>query len=170
MKHDETQRTDVVEESKDHKEKQVIVKLKNVHKTYLLGVEGVAALRGINLEIYKGEWIVIYGTSGGGKSSLLNLIGTIDKPTRGEISICGVRITSDTDDDVLAELRLNKLGFVFQTFNLLGNMSASENVELPMILKGEVTPEERSKSVRASLTRVGLAHRLDQFPNQVIRL
>jgi putative ABC transport system ATP-binding protein len=80
--------------------------------------------------------VIIFGTSGGGKTSLLNIIGTIDKPTKGEIKICGTLIQPKTSDDVLADIRLSKLGFVFQTFNLISSMSAVENVELPMTLKG----------------------------------
>ena len=118
-------------------EADVLVELDNVHKTYLLGIEGVPALRGVSLKIFRKEWIVIYGTSGGGKTTMLNIIGTIDKPTKGEMKINGTTVNPDTKDDVLADIRLRTLGFVFQTFNLLTSMSARENVELPMILKGE---------------------------------
>lgn len=88
---------------------ETIISLNNVHKTYLLGVEGVPALRGISLDIKKGEWVVIYGTSGGGKTSLLNIVGTIDKPTKGELEICGVKINDRTPDQILSRLRLEKL-------------------------------------------------------------
>ncbi|KAJ3089127.1 ABC transporter AbcH.1 [Quaeritorhiza haematococci] len=144
-----------------------IVQLNNLHKTYLLGLEGVAALRGISLSIQRSEWVAIYGTSGGGKTSLLNLVGTIDKPTKGELKVCGTVINPSTPDDVLAGLRLSKLGFVFQTFNLLSSMTALENVELPMILKGELTPSERRNRAKSSLERVGLAHRLHQYCNKL---
>ena len=109
-----------------------VIKIVNVHKTYLLGIEGVPALRGVGLTINDGEFISILGTSGGGKTTLLNIIGTIDKPSKGDIYICGLRIKFSTKDTLLASIRLNKLGFVFQTFNLIGSLTALENVELPM--------------------------------------
>lgn len=109
-----------------------VIKLVNVHKTYLLGLEGVPALRGVNLTINDGEFITILGTSGGGKTTMLNIIGTIDKPSKGDVYICGLRIKYSTEDKLLASIRLNKLGFVFQTFNLIGSLTALENVELPM--------------------------------------
>ena len=111
-----------------------VIKLVNVHKTYLLGIEGVPALRGINVTVNEGEFITILGTSGGGKTTLLNIIGTIDKPSKGDVYICGLRIKHSTADTLLAQIRLNKLGFVFQTFNLIGSLTALENVELPMQL------------------------------------
>jgi len=111
-----------------------VIKIVNVHKTYLLGIEGVPALRGVNLTVQDGEFITILGTSGGGKTTLLNIIGTIDKPSKGDVYICGLRIKFSTADTLLASIRLNKLGFVFQTFNLIGSLTALENVELPMQL------------------------------------
>ncbi|KAI9096526.1 P-loop containing nucleoside triphosphate hydrolase protein [Phlyctochytrium arcticum] len=141
-----------------------IVSLRNIHKTYLLGLEGVAALRGVTLKIQRGEWVAIYGTSGGGKTSLLNMIGTIDKPTKGELTVCDTVITPGTPDKVLAKLRLDKLGFVFQTFNLISSMTALENVELPAVLKGELSASERRARAIASLEKVGLGHRLKHFP------
>lgn len=90
-----------------------VIKIINVHKTYLLGIEGVPALRGINVTINEGEFITILGTSGGGKTTLLNIIGTIDKPSKGDVYICGLRIKYSTSDTLLAQIRLNKLGFVF---------------------------------------------------------
>lgn len=90
-----------------------VIKLVNVHKTYLLGIEGVPALRGINVTIHEGEFITILGTSGGGKTTLLNIIGTIDKPSKGDVYICGLRIKHSTSDTLLAQIRLSKLGFVF---------------------------------------------------------
>ena len=90
-----------------------VIKIVNVHKTYLLGIEGVPALRGVNLTIQDGEFISILGTSGGGKTTLLNIIGTIDKPSKGDVYICGLRIKFSTADTLLASIRLNKLGFVF---------------------------------------------------------
>jgi putative ABC transport system ATP-binding protein len=133
-----------------------VIKIVNVHKTYLLGIEGVPALRGVNLTINYGEFITILGTSGGGKTTLLNIIGTIDKPSKGDVYICGLRIKFSTKDTLLASIRLNKLGFVFQTFNLIGSLTALENVELPMQLQGKLSREEIRNRARQLLMDVGL--------------
>eukprot|EP01080_Neovahlkampfia_damariscottae_P001487 gene1487-12104_t len=153
--------------SVDKDSRDVIVELENIQKTYLLGIEGVPALRGVNLKIYRGEFLIIYGTSGGGKTSLLNIVGTIDKPTKGRMTIDGERITSSTNDSTLASIRLHKMGFVFQTFNLLSTMTALQNVEMPMILKGKLTQKERSKRAKELLSMVGMAPRLDHLPSQL---
>lgn len=144
-----------------------VIKIVNVHKTYLLGIEGVPALRGVNLTINYGEFITILGTSGGGKTTLLNIIGTIDKPSKGDVYICGLRIKFSTKDTLLASIRLNKLGFVFQTFNLIGSLTALENVELPMQLQGKLSREEIRNRARQLLMDVGLEQRMDHFPNQL---
>ena len=144
-----------------------MIKLINVHKTYLLGIEGVPALRGVNLTINDGEFISILGTSGGGKTTLLNIIGTIDKPSKGDVYICGLRIKHSTKDTLLASIRLNKLGFVFQTFNLIGSLTALENVELPMQLQGKLSREEIRKRAIDLLKSVFLDDRMDHFPNQL---
>jgi len=144
-----------------------IVVAHNLHKTYLLGLEGVPALRGVSLSIQRGEFIVILGSSGGGKTSLLNLLGTIDQPTKGELSICGHRITHHTSDEEFAHLRLKKIGFVFQTFNLLPSMTAQENVSLPMILDGRRSAGEIAQRAKELLERVGLADRRDHLPSQL---
>lgn len=138
-----------------------------MHKTYLLGIEGVPALRGVNLTVQDGEFISILGTSGGGKTTLLNIIGTIDKPSKGDVYICGLRIKFSTADTLLASIRLNKLGFVFQTFNLIGSLTALENVELPMQLQGKLSREEIRNRARQLLQDVGLEQRMDHFPNQL---
>ena len=144
-----------------------VIKIVNVHKTYLLGIEGVPALRGVNLTVQDGEFITILGTSGGGKTTLLNIIGTIDKPSKGDVYICGLRIKFSTADTLLASIRLNKLGFVFQTFNLIGSLTALENVELPMQLQGKLSREEIRQRARQLLQDVGLEQRMDHFPNQL---
>ena len=95
-----------------------------------MGLEGVPALRGVNLSIHRGEFVCILGTSGGGKTTLLNIIGTIDKPTKGDVYVCGLRIKNSTKDSTLAAIRLNKVAFVFQTFNLISSLTALENAEL----------------------------------------
>jgi putative ABC transport system ATP-binding protein len=144
-----------------------IILLKNVHKTYLLGVEGVTALRGVTLSVREKEFICILGTSGGGKTTMLNIIGTIDKPTKGEVYIDGHKIKSSTEDKYLAGIRLNKLAFVFQTFNLLSSLTALENVELPMTLRGDLSRGEIRKRALRLLEDVGLKERVNHFPNQL---
>ncbi|KAJ4457336.1 putative ABC transporter H family member 2 [Paratrimastix pyriformis] len=144
----------------------LIVNIDNVHKTYLIGVEGVAALRGVTASVKRGEFVMICGTSGGGKTSLLNIIGTIDKPTKGRLSLCGTHVTPRTSDDELAQIRLEKMGFVFQTFNLLSTMTAIENVELPLILQG-VPMAERKRVATELLKKMQMGERLGHFPNML---
>eukprot|EP01097_Dermamoeba_algensis_P000429 TRINITY_DN1148_c0_g1_i4.p1 TRINITY_DN1148_c0_g1~~TRINITY_DN1148_c0_g1_i4.p1 ORF type:complete len:314 (-),score=64.35 TRINITY_DN1148_c0_g1_i4:493-1434(-) len=155
---------ELLEEDRDNSE---VIKLNNIHKTYLLGIEGVPALRGVSMSVRRGEFVCIYGTSGGGKTSMLNIIGTIDKPTKGELFICGTRIDSKTSDTELALLRLRKLGFVFQTFNLISSLTALENVEMPMILAGKLNSQERRARAIELLESVGIGKRLDHFPSQL---
>jgi putative ABC transport system ATP-binding protein len=144
-----------------------LIVAENIHKTYLLGVEGVPALRGVSLRIKRGEFIVILGKSGGGKTSLLNILGTIDKPTKGELKICGTKITASTADQAFASLRLNRIGFVFQTFNLVSTMTALENVCLPMTLKGTMTRGAIIARAKELLGRVGMASRIEHLPSQL---
>jgi len=144
-----------------------IIRLRNIHKTYLLGLEGVPALRGVSVTIHRGEFIVILGKSGGGKTSMLNIIGTIDKPTKGDIYISGKRISSKTTDTEVANLRLRKIGFCFQTFNLIGSMTAVENVELPMILHGTLSSSQIRERAMKLLTHVGLGDRAGHLPSQL---
>ncbi|KAI3648412.1 hypothetical protein MP228_006266 [Amoeboaphelidium protococcarum] len=144
-----------------------VVKLKNIHKTYLHGTEAHQALRGVSLEVYQNELVIIYGTSGGGKTSLLNIIGTIDMASRGELWVAGVKVQPKTQEKVLSRVRLDKIGFVFQTFNLLSSMTALENVELPMTLKSELSHGERRKKALSALQRVGLSHRINHYPNML---
>ncbi|GAM21386.1 hypothetical protein SAMD00019534_045610 [Acytostelium subglobosum LB1] len=144
-----------------------IVAMKNIHKTYLLGIEGVPALRGVTMTIKRGEFVCIFGTSGGGKTTMLNLIGTIDKPTKGDMRLCGKVINHKTTDKDLAYIRLKNIGFVFQTFNLLSSLTALENVEMPMILLGELSAQERRERAISLLTKVGMKDRLDHVPSQL---
>lgn len=148
-------------------EEKAIISVKNVHKTYLLGLEGVPALRGVSLSIKKGEFIVILGKSGGGKTSLLNILGTIDKPTKGELHICDRRITSTTTDKDFAFLRLHKIGFVFQQFNLIATMTAQENVALPMTLAGRLSRDQIKARSAELLRSVGMGPRLGHLPSQL---
>eukprot|EP00945_MAST-04E_sp_MAST-4E-sp1_P003537 g3537.t1 len=146
---------------------EVCVRIRNLHKTYLLGIEGVPALRGVNADIKYGEFVMLLGKSGSGKTTLLNLIGTIDQPTRGELEICGLKIRSQMEDKLLANLRLQRLGFVFQTFNLIPSMTAIENVLLPTILKnGKHVPAAYARAM-SLLERVGIANRADHYPSQL---
>ena len=141
--------------------------LRNIHKTYLIGIEGVPALRGVSLKIAKGEFLVIFGTSGGGKTTMLNILGTIDTPSRGDVKIFNQLITSRTSDKELSKIRLDKVAFVFQSFNLFPNLNVIENVEMPMKIKGELSAHERRQRAIELLTKVGLANRLNHFPNQL---
>ena len=153
---------DILYHDKDH-----VVSIKNIHKTYLLGTEGIAALRGVSLSIKKGEFVCIYGTSGGGKTTMLNILGTIDKPSKGEFILSNERITDKSKDKMLSYLRLQKIGFVFQTFNLIHSLTAIENVELPMILLGKLNANERRQRALELLERVGMSERKNHLPSQL---
>lgn len=144
-----------------------IAALENIHKTYLLGIEGVPALRGVNVEIRRGEFLVIFGTSGGGKSTLLNILGTIDVPTKGNLMLLDSRITDRTPDSDLARIRCRHIGFVFQSFNLLSTMTAMENVCLPMIIAGDLSRAEINARAKELLGMVGLSHRMDHYPSML---
>ena len=110
-----------------------MISIDNIHKSYLMGKEAVPALRGVSLEIAKGEFVCLMGPSGSGKTTLLNIIGGLDEPSRGHITIDGENLVSMSENN-LARLRLNKMGFIFQNYNLLANFTAQENVEAPMVL------------------------------------
>jgi len=141
------------------------MELIKVSKIYRLDGIEVKALDNVSLQIEKGIFMSIIGPSGSGKSTLMHLLGLLDKPTSGEIKIEGEKV-SFADDNQLAVLRNRKIGFVFQSFNLLPRTSALENVELPLIYAG-VPTEERRRRAKEALTRVGLSHRLTHFPNQM---
>jgi putative ABC transport system ATP-binding protein len=137
----------------------------NLWKTYQMGSEQVHALRGVDLQIGKGEYCAIMGPSGSGKSTLMNLIGCLDSPTQGKYWLAG-RLVSDLDDDELAYIRNKEIGFVFQTFNLLPRATALHNVELPLIYNG--TPaEERVERAKKTLDLVDLADRMYHKPNEL---
>jgi putative ABC transport system ATP-binding protein len=143
----------------------VVIKTEELAKVYEMGAEQVHALRGVNVEIRKGEYVAIMGPSGSGKSTLMNLIGCLDSPTSGKYWLAG-RLVSDLDDDELAYIRNKEIGFVFQTFNLLPRATALHNVELPLIYNG--TPaEERIEKSRKALERVDLADRMQHKPNEL---
>jgi putative ABC transport system ATP-binding protein len=141
------------------------IRLENVFKTYDLGEIQVHALRGVSLEVHPGEFVAVMGASGSGKSTLMNIIGCLDKPTRGNYFLDGKDVSGLTKKE-LAKIRSQKLGFVFQQFNLLSRTSALENVELPTIYAG-VPIQERERRARESLKRVGLSDREGHFPSQL---
>ena len=134
-------------------------------KTYEMGAEQVHALRGVNLNINRGEYVAIMGPSGSGKSTLMNLIGCLDTPSKGRYWLNG-SLVSELDDDELAYIRNKEIGFVFQTFNLLPRATALHNVELPLIYNG--TPaEERLEKAKLALARVELTERMHHKPNEL---
>ena len=142
-----------------------IIEVKDIRKEYPIGEETVVALKRINLTIMRGEICCIFGTSGSGKSTLLNQLAGMEKPTRGEVRIGGVPI-SRLSENQLAAFRQKHLGFVFQSYNLLPNLTATENVALPLLFRG-VPRAQREEAARKLLSRVGLSHRLDHFPGQM---
>jgi putative ABC transport system ATP-binding protein len=143
-------------------QRQTIVRTKDVTKVYRMGKVEVRALKGINLEIYQGEYISIMGPSGSGKSTLFNMIGGLDKPTDGNVYIDEVDI-AQLDAYELAWLRCRKIGYIFQTFNLIPVMTAMENVTLPMTFAGMPADEARDKGMEL-LTKVGLGERYNHKP------
>ncbi|MHB8541108.1 MAG: ABC transporter ATP-binding protein [Candidatus Acidiferrales bacterium] len=143
----------------------IVICTEDLWKTYEMGSEQVHALRGVNVEIRKGEYSAIMGPSGSGKSTLMNLIGCLDSPSKGCYWLAG-RLVSELDDDELAYIRNKEIGFVFQTFNLLPRATALHNVELPMIYNG--TPsEERQERARKALAQVELTERMMHKPNEL---
>jgi putative ABC transport system ATP-binding protein len=142
-----------------------MIKVRNLGKVYRAGAHPVVALEGVDLEVRPGEFVAIMGPSGSGKSTLMNLLGCLDIPTSGTYHLDGVEV-SGMGDTELARLRNRKIGFVFQTFNLLPRMNALRNVEQPMIYAG-VAPRERAGRAAAALTRVGLGDRMQHRPSEL---
>ena len=143
----------------------IVIRTESLAKMYQMGAEEVHALRGIDVEIRKGEYVAIMGPSGSGKSTLMNLIGCLDSPSSGRYWLAG-RLVSELDDDELAYIRNKEIGFVFQTFNLLPRATALHNVELPLIYNG--TPaEERIERAKMALERVDLVPRMNHKPNEL---
>ncbi|MCP4420491.1 MAG: ABC transporter ATP-binding protein [Chloroflexi bacterium] len=142
-----------------------IIVVDNIHKSYLMGKEAVPALRGVSLEIERGEFVCLMGPSGSGKTTLLNVVGGLDEPSRGHITVDGANLVSLAEND-LARLRLDKMGFIFQNYNLLANFTAQENVEAPMVLAKVSRKERRERAIKL-LERVGLGDRMHHYPSEL---
>lgn len=142
-----------------------LIEIKNVVKTYKTGDDCFNALNGVSFSVEKGEFVAIMGTSGSGKSTCMNTLGTLDRPTSGTYHLDGVDVFSLNQEE-LSEIRNQKIGFVFQGFNLISRTSAIENVELPMIYKG-IPEEERHRRAKEALEIVGLKNRETHMPNQM---
>lgn len=141
---------------------QSIVILEDVHKSFVMGKEAVPALRGVSLEVKRGEILCMMGPSGSGKTTLLNIIGGLDTPSRGHVTVDGNNVVA-LNEEKLARLRLTKMGFVFQNFNLLSSFTAIENVQVPMVLFGNTNP----KRARELLGLVGLSDRMNHYPSEL---
>ncbi|GAB4532016.1 MAG: ABC transporter ATP-binding protein [Anaerolineae bacterium] len=146
-------------------EDNVIIDVRDVTKIYQMGEVQVRALRGTSLQVRRGELVAIMGPSGSGKSTLMNILGCLDQPTSGEYYLEGVEVDR-LDDNQLADIRSRKIGFVFQTFNLLPRTSALSNVELPLVYSGMGGRRRRERAI-AALEAVGLADRLHHRPNEL---
>jgi len=145
--------------------KMPILKLQNVGKTYQIDSQKLSVLKGINLQVYKGDFLAIMGPSGSGKSTLMNIIGCLDTPTSGKV-IFENRDVSQLSEGELAQIRNRKVGFVFQTFNLIPRTTALANVELPLIYK-DIPDKERRVLAKKTLEQFGLKERICHFPNQL---
>lgn len=143
----------------------LIIKIADIKRDFALGSEVVYVLKGVNLEIRKGEYVALMGPSGSGKSTLMNILGCLDTPTSGHYTLNGKDV-SEMNEKKLAEIRNKEIGFVFQTFNLLPRTTALDNVALPMIYAGK-SKSERNKRAAQVLEQVGLADRMDHHPNQL---
>ena len=143
-----------------------VVDIKNVYKSYQLGSTEVQALRGLSLQIRKGEFTALIGSSGSGKTTLLNLVGCLDVADKGEIQIEGISIAQLTEDQK-SELRNKKIGFIFQSFNLIPVLNVFENVEIPLTIRTDMSEAERKEKVMTALTDVGLESFVLQRPDQL---
>lgn len=144
----------------------MIVHIKDVHKNYTMGKTIVPALRGINLSISEGEFVSVAGASGSGKSTLLNLIGCLDKPSSGEVWVGGEKI-NDLPDRQLNQVRLKTIGFIFQSFNLIPVLNVRENVELPLLIRKDISTQDRRERVARFIDAVGLSDQADKKPAEL---
>jgi len=142
-----------------------IITVEDVHKSYLMGKEAVPALRGVSLEIHRGEFVCLMGPSGSGKTTLLNIIGGLDESSRGHVVVDGENLVSMSENE-LAALRLKKMGFIFQNYNLLGNFTAQENVEAPMVL-ARVGRKDRRQRAQMLMEKVDLGDRAHHYPSEL---
>src|SRR5437870_10377786 len=144
-----------------------IIQLEDFHKTYVSGEVEIHAVRGVTLAVQPGEFVAIMGASGSGKSTMMNTLGCLDRPTSGQFLLDGVNV-GELDRDELADLRNQKIGFVFQGFNLLARTSALENVELPMLYsRPGIRGREQQERAEDALELVGLGDRADHHPSQL---
>jgi len=144
----------------------IVIGVKNLVKTYVVGEVEVKALRGVNLEVQRGEFLAVNGPSGSGKSTFMHIVGCLDRPTSGQYLLDGQDVSRMTKDQ-LAAVRNKKIGFVFQGFNLLSRTSALDNVELPLLYGSGMKSAERHRRAMEVLTAVGLGNRADHHPNQL---
>ena len=151
---------------KDNTMKKAIIKIEDLKREFTMGTETVHALKGISFDIKEGEFVTIMGSSGSGKSTMLNILGCLDQPTSGVYEIDGVSV-KDLSRNELATIRNEKIGFIFQSYNLLARTSAIENVELPLLYNSSVSTEERRKRAIEALKKVGLGERLHHTPAQL---
>ena len=142
-----------------------VISIKGLTKTYVMGDEIIEALKNINLEIFKNEYVALMGPSGSGKSTLMNLLGCLDSPTSGEYFLNGTNVSTMQDAD-LAEVRNKEIGFVFQTFNLLPRMSSLDNVALPLLYAG-LSKKDRLEKAELAMISVGLKDRMGHKPNEL---
>tara|TARA_R110002050_G_scaffold33846_7_gene85812 strand:+ start:53684 stop:54427 length:744 start_codon:yes stop_codon:yes gene_type:complete len=143
-----------------------IIKIEDLKREFTMGNETVHALKGISLSIKEGEFVTIMGSSGSGKSTLLNILGCLDQPTSGTYDIDGLAVRNLSKNE-LATIRNEKIGFIFQSYNLLARTSALENVELPLLYNSKVSTEERKERAIKALKMVGLGDRMDHTPSQL---
>ncbi|MDR3340856.1 MAG: ABC transporter ATP-binding protein [Candidatus Symbiothrix sp.] len=143
-----------------------MIKIQNLQRTFEVGSETIRALKGISFDINEGEFVSIMGSSGSGKSTLLNILGCLDRPTEGEYLIDNTPVKERSDDE-LSTIRNRKIGFVFQTYNLLPRTTACEQVELPLLYNNEVSNSERRERAVFALEQVGLKDRMNHTPNQL---
>jgi putative ABC transport system ATP-binding protein len=146
--------------------KNTIIEIRNLRKDYHIGEVTVHPLRGVDLKITEGEFVAIMGASGSGKSTMLNILGCLDKPSSGDYLLDGINVNT-MDKDAIARLRNSKLGFVFQAYNLLARTTALENVELPLFYNPKIRSKDRKEAALMALEAVGLSDRMHHMPNQL---